>query len=374
MIRTFLSSPPTVGVELEWQLVDRSTLDLCDGIVRLVELLPDEPLIKPELLQTAVETISPPCENTVALRPGLRDIVARLSDAASRFGIALVGAGTHAFCNRTVPVTPLPRYLDIERDQGYLAHAFVVYSLQVHVGMPSAEVAVRVMRDLRPFLPVLLALAASSPFFHGCETAFASYRQRILATSRNYGLPPVFEDWEAFVRFLDAGERASMFSSYRDMHWDIRLRPDFGTIEVRIMDAQPTLDRSIALAALVHSLLVHLASTPASGPSAAPLPGWIEKENAFRASHHGVDALLVCDAEGTVKPLRRVAEDLFDLVAPTAKALGEEADLARARAVLTEGPCYASQRAVFRRNGSTKDVVRALANELLEEIGGDVLA
>ena len=290
-------------------------------------------------------------------------------DAAARLDIALVGAGTHAFCERLVPVTPLPRYLAVERRCGYLAHTQVAYSLQTHVGMPSAEVAVRVMRDVRGFLPVLLALSASSPFFHGYPTPFGSYRQRILAATRSCGMPPPFEDWQAFLQFLETVERASVFGSFRDMHWDVRLRPDFGTIEVRIMDAQPTIARSLALAALVHALLAHLAAAEPPAPSSRRLPSWIEHENAYRASQDGIEASLICDADGTVRPLRRLAEELFELVAPTARALGEEDDFARARAVLNEGPCYLDQLAVFRQTGSTRHVVRALANELLEEVG-----
>ncbi len=370
MIRSFRPSPPTVGVELEWQLVDEETLDLRDGILPLIEVLSDDPCIKPEMLQPAVETITPAAESTAALRSGLLDVVSRVSDAAARFGMAIVGAGTHPFCERSVPVTPLPRYLAMERTQGYLAHAYIAYSLQTHVGMPSGEVAVRVMRELRGFVPVLLALSASSPFFHGYATPFASYRQRILATARSCGMPPPFEDWSAFVDFLDLAERASMFGSFRDMHWDVRLRPDFGTIEVRVMDAQPTIDRSLALASVVHSLLVYLADTREKERPAIvrPLSWWIEKENAFRASHEGVHAWLVTDEEGTVTPLRQLAEELFEIVAPTARRLGESDDLSRARALLDDTSCE-RQLAVFRSTGSTREVVRALANELRDEIG-----
>ena len=366
MNRTFLPSLPSVGVELEWQLVDAETFDLRAGITPLAELLADDPCVKPELLQTALETITTPHESTVALRSELRDRVARTVEAAARLGIVLVGAGTHAFSERLIPVTPLPRYLAIEQSQGYLANAYVAYSLQVHVGMPSAEVAIRVMREMRGFVPVLIALASSSPFYRGCSTPFASCRQHILSSSRSSGMPPLFEDWAAFLQFLDVVERAGMFGSYRDIHWGVRLRPDFGTIEVRIMDAQPTLERSIALAALVHSLLVHLASEGPFDPRLVrALPWWLEKENAFRAAHDGVEAELVRDERGTVEPLRRLAEDLFELVAPTARALGEDADL---RAVL-ERPSYQEQRTVYDRTGSTRAVVRALANELLVELG-----
>ena len=182
-------------------------------------------------------------------------------------------------------------------------------------------------------------------------------------------MPPAFEDWGAFLQFLETAERASVFGSFRDMHWDVRLRPDFGTIEVRIMDAQPTIARSLALAALVHALLAYLAAAEPSHSSARQLPSWIEDENAYRASQDGIEASLISDADGTVKPVRQLAEELFELVAPTARSLGEEEDFTRARALLTEGPSYLEQLAVFRRTGSTRDVVRELANELLEEVG-----
>lgn len=369
MTRTFTTSPPTVGVELEWQLVDARTLDLRDAIMPLLERLGHDPCVKPELHQSAVETIAPPAESTAALRPVLRQVALRLVEAAASAGVAVVGAGTHPFCERLVPITPLPRYAAMEREQGYLARFDVAYALQVHVGMPSGEVAVRVLRDLRSLLPVLLGLSASSPFFRGQDTGFASYRHRLLASARSYGVPPDVEDWAGYHRMVDAAERAGMFGSYRDMRWDARLRPDFGTIEVRVMDAQPTLERSLALTALVHALLVDLASRQGPAGLLPQLPWWIEKENAFRASHRGLDASLVCDAEGHARTLREVAGELFDRVAPTARALGEEGDLARARAFLGDGLCYRDQRDVFRGTGSTREVVRALANQLLDELG-----
>ncbi|MCC6554365.1 MAG: YbdK family carboxylate-amine ligase [Polyangiaceae bacterium] len=374
MIRHFHPSPPTVGLELEWQLVRRATLDLEDGVLPLIDLYLDDPCVKPEVIQTSVETITPPMPSTAALRPALVDTVTRLSDAAARLGMALVGAGTHPFCERLVPVTPLPRYLEMARSYGHLVHTQITYSLQVHVGMPSGEVAVRVLSRSRALLPVLLGLSASSPLFHGEETAFASYRHRILAATRSYGVPPAFEDWGAFVRFLDTVERANMFGSFRDMHWDIRLRPDLGTIEIRPMDAQPTIADSLALGALAHSLLVYLIGEADADPRLpGALPWWIEKENAFRASNAGLDAEIVFDAEGRQKPLRQVAMDLIELVAPEARALGEEEDLARARAMIERGTCSGRQIEVFRQTRSAKAVEQSLADDLLREIGREAL-
>jgi len=374
MVRGFRPSPKTVGVELEWQLVHRATLDLQDGVLPLIRLVSDDACVKPEVIQTSVETITEPAASTAELYPALVDTVTRLSDAAARLDMALVGAGTHPFCERLVPITPKPRYLEMERAQGYLAHTQITYAFQAHVGMPSGEVAMRVMAWSRGLLPALLALSASSPFFHGQETAFASYRQRIVATTRSYGIPPSFEDMRSLARFLDTVERAGMFDSFRDMHWDIRPRPDLGTLEVRIMDAQPTIADSLALGALVHSLLVYLSEAKEPDPRLPlGLPWWIEKENQFRASHVGLEAQLIVDAEGRVRPIRQVLEDVFALIEPKARELGEERYLSRARELLEEGGCYTRQLRIFRRTGSTRAVTAALANELLGEIGREAV-
>jgi carboxylate-amine ligase len=349
--------------------VNRATLDLEDGILPLLDRCRHDPCVKSEVIQASVETITAPTVSTAALRPPLLRTVTCVSDAAERLGMALVGKGTHPFCGRPVPVTPLPRYLEMDRASGALLRTQITYSLQVHVGMPSGEVALRVLDRSRGILPVLLGLSASSPLFHGRETAFASYRHRILAVTRSYGIPPAFENWAAFARFLDTVERARMYASFRDMHWDVRIRPDLGTLEVRLMDAQPTLAEALALGALVHALLVTLIEHPEPDPRLpGALPWWIEKENDFRASQDGLEAILVFDAEGTQRPLRRMAADLIELSAPVARTLGEEDDLARARDMLEKGTCHSREMDIFRRTGSAKAVVRAVANELLGEI------
>lgn len=369
MTRDFQPSPPTVGLELEWQLVHHETLDLHDGILPLLELLPPDPLVKPEAIEPCVEIVTAPMASTALLRGGLFDKVSRVQEAAARLGVALVGAGTHPFCERLVPVTPLPRYLVMQRRNGYLANTQITYALQVHVGMPSGEVAIRVMGLVSSVLPVLLALSASSPAHHARETSFASFRRCLLAPTRSSGSAPAFDDWAAFLHFVDVSERAGMFESYRDIHWDLRPRPDLGTLEVRIMDAQPTVEDALSLGALVHSLLVLAIEDRAPDPRLPRrVPWWIEKENCYRASRDGLEAELVIDAEGHSRPLRRIAEDLFALVSPGARALGEQADLARAEGLLARGSSSMRQIELFRRTGSMKTVTRALADELVEEL------
>ncbi|MDC0744729.1 carboxylate-amine ligase [Polyangium mundeleinium] len=369
MPRDFHPSPPTVGLELEWQLVHHETLDLHEGIAPLLALLPPDPCIKPEVIEPCVEVVTAPMASTALLRGALLERVSRVSEAAARLGMVLVGAGTHPFCERIVPVTPLPRYLEMQRRSGYLANTQIVYALHVHVGMPSGEVAIRVMAQIRAVLPVLLALSASSPAYCGRETSFASFRRCLLAPTRSAGIAPAFDDWAAFLHFVDVVERAAMFASYRDMHWDLRPRPDLGTLEVRIMDAQPTNADALALGALVHSLLAVVMDDATTDPRLPrAIPWWIEKENGHRAARDGLDAELVVDAEGHSRALRRMAEDLFDITRPKARALGEEADLARAEGLLSRGNSSMRQMDVLRRTGSMKAVARALADELRAEI------
>ena len=121
----------------------------------------------------------------------------------------------------------------------YLSY-WLTFAQHVHVGMPSGDEAVAIAKMLKPYLPILLALSANSPFWQGYDTGYASFRQRLLASRETYGLPPSFKNWQDFVNFFDSVKHAGVVETIRDLHWDLRLQPHWGTLEVRVMDTQPT--------------------------------------------------------------------------------------------------------------------------------------
>jgi carboxylate-amine ligase len=367
----FKGSPTaSVGIEIELQLLDPDTLDLIDGILPLLASQPDWPAIKPEYNQSTVEINSKPCETIRELESDIASSLTILQARCQDLGMSLCGAGTHPFCNRLATITPLPRYLVQQARDSYLGNLLMTCALHVHVGMPSGDEAIAMMAALKPYLPILLALSASSPFWWGCDTGFASYRQRVLASMRNYGLPPTFKSWQEFTDLFQSGRSAEMFNSIRDIHWDLRPRPDFGTLEVRVMDSQPTIREALALAAFIHSLIIyrqHCHREGMAGFLLTPCHGWFEKENYFRASHLGLDACYIEDDRGNSRPIPAIVKAILAALAPTAAQLGETEYLKFLENRLAGGSSYSRQRRVFQQTGSQREVVASLVRELQEE-------
>ena len=371
------SDPTTVGVELEFQIVDATTLDLANGILPLMARYDDGAYVRPEFFQSTVEIASKVCRGPHELDAHLRSQTAELSAHAAALGLRLCSAGSHPFSQRLGIITPLPRYRRIEKGSGYLGHTQITFATHVHVGMTSGDEAVEVMRRLKAYLPLLVGVSASSPFWRGYDTEFASYRHRILAATRSYGIPPSFESWAAFSEFLAAAQRAGVVESVNDIHWDLRPRPHLGTLEVRVADAQATVSDAVSFAVLVCALVSHLRSVAEdSEPTSLPkgLPWWTEKENHYQASRLGLQAQYVGDEQGTVDRLRQTFESVIDMLETETESLGYAPYFDHLRSITRGGLGYERQRVAHRRSGSLRDVVAGLIAELdadLEKGGQD---
>jgi carboxylate-amine ligase len=365
------SKSPTVGIEIEFQLLDPDTLDLVDGILPLLWSFSEEPRIKPEFTQCTVELNSSVCTDINQLRLDVTGLVGELKRRCKRLNLALCGAGTHPFSLRPAAITPLPHYVEMEQRMVYLSHTLKTYALHVHVGMPSGDAAVGVMSLLKPYLPVLLALSASSPFWQGQDTGFASFRQRILAAMRDYGLPPSFTSWHQFARCFENLRTAGAAHVVRDIHWDIRPSPRYGTLEVRVMDVQPTLRETFMLAALVQTLQVYLLRYWQREMPVQPImlqQWWAQKENCFRASHRGMEAQIIVDEAGHVRPIKVLTRELLADMAQTAEELGTKHWLDQLETWLDTAQSYLRQRAVFTETRSLQEVAARLVAELDEEL------
>lgn len=365
----FKSSPEfSLGMEIELQLLNPDTLQLVDGIIPLLEQANENSFVQAEFNQATVEIASQVCSNIPELETNILAILCHLKARCQELGMSICAAGTHPYCDRFATITPLPRYLSQQSASGYLADLMMTFALQIHVGMPSGDASVDIMGRLKPYLPILLALSASSPFWWGHDTGFASYRQRFLSSLRTYGISPSFKTWQDFSHFFTTAQYAGMFQVIRDIHWDLRPQPDFGTLEVRVMDAQPTIKESIMLAAFVHSLILYLyhhSQGKQTGFLLTPLPWLIEKENYFRASRWGLDANYIEDEQGNSRPIKNIVKDILNALGETANNLGESSYLLQLEKRL---PSYIRQRRVFERTGSLQAVVASLVSELEEEL------
>jgi len=366
----FKPSPShTVGVEWELQLIDPVSLDLVDGIIPLMEFFPDTDFVKPEYIQSCVELTSCIAENSGAAVKHLNGSLLKTLERCTELEMSACGAGTHPFCRRLALITPLPRYQRFEESVGYLAHTQITFSTHVHVGMNSGDQAMRAMTLLIPALSAFIALSANSPFWRGHQTGHVAYRRRILAAARNYGLPPRFNDWQAFDEFLRAAQHSKMIENFKDIHWDIRPHPDFGTLEIRAMDAASNLHTVHGLVAFARSLALCLAKASIEDVSRIlplDLPGWIEKENCFRAALLGLSAEYIVDDKGHHRPLRDLVADLIEFCQSTAVAFNETDGLEIARNLLNGMPGYERQLRAYEKNNSARSAVKALQDALLE--------
>lgn len=359
------SAAPSVGLEMEFQLLDGHNLDLTDGILPLLQATKGKPYIKPEMNQSTVEVNSRICRDMGTLAANFAAYTEELRSHCHDLGMRLCGGGTHPFCTRLAHITPLPRYREQEKRAGYLARIMVTFGMHVHIGMTNGDEAVRVMRLLKPYLPLLLAISANSPYWHGHDSGYASYRQRVLAAMRSYGMPPSFGDWSEFERFFYAARRAGTFTGPRDIHWDIRPQPDLGTLEMRVMDAQTTVAEAVRLTGFVYTLAQHLKRLPGPPADAGLLEArhwYVEKENLFRASRQGLEAELIVDEVGSALPVRAVIGQTAEVIAATAAELGAAellAELAR-----NPAPGYARQRRLRREGGSLKRLTAQLVEAL----------
>ncbi len=361
------SRPLSVGIELELQLLDARSLDLMDGIMPLMEFYPGSQYVKPEFIQNTVEVASKVCDTLPELKSHVTSLVANLKSRCKELRMVLCGAGSHAFSKRLALITPLPRYLKMEKTSGYLGHIQLAFATHVHLGMKSGDEAIALLGDLKPYLPLLLAVSAGSPFWRGYDTGYVCYRQRILAATRSYGVPPTFATWNNFIDFFTTTRQAGIFQTINDIHWDIRPRPHLGTLEVRVMDAQPTIAQTVALAGFIRALAFYLQRHRAAGRSAQPLkplPWWIEKENHFQASRLGLAAKYVKDEQGGVSRLADVFDEVIEAVTTSAAELGQDAELERFRETVERGPPYVRQKEVYKSTGSLERVVAALADML----------
>lgn len=366
----FRSSPGhTVGIEWELQLLDDQTLDLSPGIIPLMEFFPDSTFVKPEFIQSCVELNSCVSQTTTMAVDHIRRTLIALLDRCEELNLRVSGGGTHPFCRRLALITPLPRYSKLKAASGYLAHTQITFSTHVHIGMDDGDQAMRAMQRLTPLIPAFLALSANSPFWRGHETGHAAYRHRILAATPNYGLPTVFGDWQEFNEFFKAATRAGMARHFKDIHWDIRPHPDFGTLEIRIMDSASDLTVVHGLAAFVRCLTAALADASDSDVSFLPggLPHWVQKQNRFSAAHLGLDADFIVDGDGRHRPIRELISDLLAFSGTVASELDESAGL-RIAGTLLEGPtAYEQQVEAYTAADSTRGVVEMLYSRLIDE-------
>jgi len=366
----FHGSPaPTIGVEMELQLVDREGGELVNVCDTLLGEIPSGwgCCFKPELFQSNLEVNTGICTTVAEAEQDLAEKLLLLNTVCGRHGVALVSAGTHPFSlSADQQVTDDPRYRRLIDVLQRPARRMNIFGLHVHIGVGSGEVALGVVNRLVRYLPHLLALSASSPFWEGEDTGLASMRVKVFESLSTAGLPFYFHSWREFETIIDQLQRSRTIESIRDVWWDIRPHPDFGTVEMRVCDPPPSLTEVLALVAFVQCLVAraarqHIEGEPEVKPHAA-----IARENKWRAARYGLECEIIrADTLENVPARELIAEEVTAL-APMAEALGCTPYLAGVEAILRAGSSSTCQRRIFEETGDLHAVVAALVERFAD--------
>jgi carboxylate-amine ligase len=329
----------------------------------------EEGSVKPELLQSVVEVATTVTSSVAEAIEGLRGLRTRLRDAAADSNAVIAGAGTHPFSRyEHQEVTDRPRYVELIEAMRWVAERELIFGLHMHIGLDSPDKAIACANAARTFLPELLALSANSPFWHGRRTGLASTRIKVFDSFPRSGLPPSFASFEEFELLVERGIKTNSFEDYTYIWWDLRPHPKFGTIEIRICDAQTRLDSVAAIAALAQSIVASLAADFDEGRRLPVQPVTLVGENKWRASRYGLGAQLIdleADTEWTAPDAVRA---LADWCAPAAKNLGCARELEQVETILERGNGADEQVRVYERTESLLAVAQHLAEQTAAEI------
>ena len=366
------SERSSLGIEWELELVDFDTRELTSGATQILEeiaLVPGEehPKAKHELLESTVEVITGVCSTVAEAREDLAGTVKEVQVAAAKRNLGVMCSGTHPFTDWTTQkISPSPRYEQLVEQMQWLARRLQIFGVHVHVGVRAPEKAIPINNALMMYIPHFLALSASSPYWMGADTGLASARSKVFEGLPTAGLPYALSGWDAFEEYMDTLISSNTIESIREVWWDIRPHPNFGTVELRICDGIPTLDEISVIAAMAQSLVESLDRQLDKGYTLPEPRTWLVRENKWRAARYGLDAEIVVDDRGhSVRPVKEAILDLAEDLEPIARKLGCAEELMQVERILERGASYQRQRAVAEANdGDLKAVVDSLLREM----------
>lgn len=364
------SDRSTVGLEWELMLADPATGDLVGRAPELLEVLEansaeERYTVTGELLTNTIEVTSGIGDSVAHAVDDIANAIAAVRTATDPAGVELLSAGSHPFAQwYDQEVTDKTRYHTlIERTQWW-GRNMMIWGIHVHIGIEDQRKVIPIINALSAYLPHLQALSASSPFWAGERTGYASNRALVFQQLPTAGLPWQLQDWAAYEAYLDDMVRTGVMADATEVRWDIRPAPRWGTIEIRACDGLSTLPELAAVAALVQVLVEHLSREIDEGRERATMPSWYHRENKWRAARYGLDARLIVDAAGAQRPVRDHIAEVLDELAPVAVELGCVREFGSISTILSEGASYERQLTIANATGGD---LRAVVQHLIRE-------
>jgi carboxylate-amine ligase len=358
----FTGPPFTIGIEEELMIVDAETYELVNAVESLLEPAPAGE-IKPELMESVLEISTDPCANTTQADEQIRALRRQVSETAATKGFAIGSAGTHPFAMwEDQRIVARPRYRDLISALRFVARQELLFGMHVHVGIDGPDKAIHVANGMRVHVPVLLALSANSPFWRGDLTGLASTRTPIFRAFPRVGISPKYDDWSDYERRIEFMVGTGVIADYTYLWYDVRPHPNFGTVEIRVMDSQTRIEHTLGLAALVQTLVRELAQHYDAGNKLSRYPYEMLDENKWLAARHGLDGELVDLPSSDRVPTRALARRLLDRMREHAQDLGSSRELEGVEDLLERG------------NGAARQIVVYEANHDLREVMAEIVA
>ena len=368
----FAASPrSSIGVEWELALVDADSGDLRQVAATVLEAVAppgggEHPTIKQELLLNTVEIITGVCRTVPEAGADLQRSIDTIREVTDPLRVELMCAGTHPFARwSNQKVTDKQRYATLIDRTQWWGRQMLIYGVHVHVGIEDRRKVLPILRAVLTYFPHLQSLSASSPFWGGKDTGYASNRALMFQQLPTAGLPFQFDEWEQLEAYTADMMHTGVIDQFDEIRWDLRPSPRLGTLEMRICDGASNLTEVMAFAALIHCLVEHFSTMLDEGKQLPKLQPWFAQENKWRSARYGMDAIIILDAEGNEELVTEAVPRLLAELEPVAERLGCAAELDGVRTILRKGASYQRQRAVARRNGGELDsVVAALVAEM----------
>ncbi|MDO4898098.1 MAG: glutamate--cysteine ligase [Rothia sp. (in: high G+C Gram-positive bacteria)] len=373
------SDQSTIGVEWELALIDPVSRELTSRASDVLEALQsnypqlltpskDRAHITGEFLANTVELVTGVCRTPAEAADQLRQAASCLKEVTDELGLAFFSAGTHPFSSALEqPVVDKDRYLRVLDRSQFWGRRQIIYGVHVHTGVSSRAKALPVLNGLTNFYPHLLALSASSPFWEGEDTGFASHRSQLFQQLPTSGLPFTFESWEAYEAYLGDLLATGVIDDPSENRWDVRPVPAYGTVEMRAYDGLASINDVAALTAFTQCLVEWFSRQLEAGKCIEPLQPWHQQENKWRAARYGTEAIVILNNRNEEKLVTEDVLGLLNRLEPIAYDLGSADELAQVEHICREGAGYQRQRKVAEDAGGGQVGLLAVVDDLVAQ-------
>lgn len=355
---------PTLGVELELGLIDSNTMELASAIHQVLEALPEDhrDQYKPELMQCCLEINTGICHTVAEAEEDLTKRIKRIEAVLDKLNLRLWWGATHPFSKWSEQkVTPNQRYLDLLELLQEMARRLVTQGLHVHVGVESGDKAVMICDRIMQYLPLLLSLSSSSPFWEARDTGLASHRTKIMEGLPTAGIPTLMRNWSEYVWIVNHMVDTGFINTIREIWWDVRPHHNFGTVEVRVCDMPGNLEDVLALTAMIQCLIVQLSRQIDEGAYQHDCHPMMVRQNKWRAARFGTSARLVNSFTFDVETVPEMTQRLVTTLTPLAKRLQCIDYLEHCNVIANRASWASQQRTLLHQTGSAAEMVRILS-------------